>query len=88
MARPVRLDWRVAGGFCPRVPLYDTEGGWLHLSTDELVAGARRSAAAGWGGVKNTIGEPSAGEGFSRLAAVRAVTSSTSPRCAPSPPPK
>ena len=37
--------WRLAGGFRPDVPLYDTEGGWLHLSTDELVR--RRAGRAG-----------------------------------------
>ncbi|WP_326835631.1 mandelate racemase/muconate lactonizing enzyme family protein [Amycolatopsis rhabdoformis] len=63
--------WRVAGGFAPRVPLYDTEGGWLHLSTDELVAGARSSAAAGWGGVKVKVGKPTAHEDLERLTAVR-----------------
>ncbi|WP_432856240.1 mandelate racemase/muconate lactonizing enzyme family protein [Amycolatopsis sp. CA-161197] len=63
--------WRVAGGFAPRVPLYDTEGGWLHLSTDELVAGARKSAAAGWGGVKVKVGKPTAHEDLERLTAVR-----------------
>jgi L-alanine-DL-glutamate epimerase-like enolase superfamily enzyme len=31
--------WLLAGGASPRVPLYDTEGGWLHLSTEDLVAG-------------------------------------------------
>src|SRR5256885_8445262 len=44
--------WLLAGGASPRVPLYDTEGGWLHLSTEELVAGARHSIAQGWPGVK------------------------------------
>ncbi|WIX76395.1 mandelate racemase/muconate lactonizing enzyme family protein [Amycolatopsis carbonis] len=63
--------WRVAGGFASRVPLYDTEGGWLHLSTDELVAGARKSAAAGWGGVKVKVGKPTAHEDLERLGAVR-----------------
>src|SRR5260370_16759019 len=29
--------WRLAGGARPTVPLYDTEGGWLHLSTKELL---------------------------------------------------
>ncbi|SEO88195.1 mandelate racemase/muconate lactonizing enzyme family protein [Amycolatopsis saalfeldensis] len=63
--------WRVAGGSGPRVPLYDTEGGWLHLSTDELVAGAAKSAAAGWGGVKVKVGKPTAREDLERLTAVR-----------------
>jgi L-alanine-DL-glutamate epimerase-like enolase superfamily enzyme len=63
--------WRVAGGFGARVPLYDTEGGWLHLSTEELVAGAKAAEAAGWGGVKLKVGKPTAGEDLERLTAVR-----------------
>ena len=60
--------WRVAGGCRPRVPLYDTEGGWLHLSTEELVAGAKAAATAGWGGIKVKIGRP---DDLERLTAVR-----------------
>jgi L-alanine-DL-glutamate epimerase-like enolase superfamily enzyme len=63
--------WRVAGGFRQRVPLYDTEGGWLHLTTDELVVGAKAAVAAGWGGVKIKVGKPSVREDVERLTAVR-----------------
>jgi L-alanine-DL-glutamate epimerase-like enolase superfamily enzyme len=63
--------WRLAGGFRQRVPLYDTEGGWLHLSTDELVAGALASKAAGWQGVKLKVGKPRVDEDAERLRAVR-----------------
>ena len=63
--------WLLAGGASPRVPLYDTEGGWLHLSTEELVAGARRSIAQGWPGVKLKVGKPSPFEALERLRAVR-----------------
>ena len=63
--------WRLAGGARPRVPLYDTEGGWLQLSTDELVTGAKASAAAGWPGVKVKVGKPTAVEDVARLRAVR-----------------
>jgi L-alanine-DL-glutamate epimerase-like enolase superfamily enzyme len=64
--------WVLAGGAKDRIPLYDTEGGWLHLSVDELVAGARASQAAGWPGVKLKIGR-SPVEDAERLAAVRAA---------------
>src|SRR6478752_3944806 len=43
--------WMIAGGAKSRVPLYDTEGGWLNVSIDELVAGAKRSVANGWPGI-------------------------------------
>ena len=60
--------WRVAGGFQPEVPLYDTEGGWLQLSTEELVAGAKEAEKAGWCGMKLKIGKP---DDVERLTAVR-----------------
>jgi L-alanine-DL-glutamate epimerase-like enolase superfamily enzyme len=63
--------WRLAGGYRRNVPLYDTEGGWLHLSTDELVRGALASQAAGWRGIKLKVGKPRAHEDVQRLAAVR-----------------
>ena len=53
------------------MPLYDTEGGWLHLSTEELVAGALSSQAAGWAGVKLKVGKPRVGQDVDRLRAVR-----------------
>ena len=64
--------WMLAGGAKDRIPLYDTEGGWLHLSTEELVAGAKASQAAGWPGIKMKIGRSPADDS-SRVAAVRAA---------------
>ncbi len=63
--------WIEAGGYRDRVPLYDTEGGWLQLSVDELVAGARSSVEAGWPGVKIKVGKPDAHVDVERLRAVR-----------------
>jgi len=63
--------WRLAGGYRQQVPLYDTEGGWLHLTTDELVAGALASQKAGWPGVKLKVGKPRVHEDVERLRAVR-----------------
>ncbi len=65
--------WRLAGGARRRVPLYDTEGGWLQLSTEEVVAGARASVARGWPGVKLKVGKADADEDVERLRAVRAA---------------
>jgi len=63
--------WQVAGGSRQAVPLYDTENGWLHLSTDELVAGAHAAHAQGWGGTKIKVGKTSLVEDTERLHAVR-----------------
>lgn len=67
--------WVLAGGAKDRIPLYDTEGGWLHLSTEELVEGARSSQAAGWPGIKMKVGRSPA-QDAERLAAVRAAVGS------------
>ncbi|MCD9588060.1 mandelate racemase/muconate lactonizing enzyme family protein [Streptomyces sp. 8ZJF_21] len=63
--------WRLAGGHRQDVPVYDTEGGWLHLTTDELVRGALRAQRAGWGGIKIKVGKPHTAEDAERLRAVR-----------------
>ncbi|GAA5089524.1 mandelate racemase/muconate lactonizing enzyme family protein [Microbacterium yannicii] len=63
--------WRLAGGFRREVPLYDTEGGWLHLPAEDLVEGALASQRAGLGGVKIKVGKPTGHEDRERLQAVR-----------------
>jgi L-alanine-DL-glutamate epimerase-like enolase superfamily enzyme len=63
--------WVIAGGAQESVPLYDTEVGWLHLSVDELVAGAHAAMAAGRAGVKIKVGKPDPAEDVARLRAVR-----------------
>ncbi len=59
-----------AGGAQREVPLYTTEGGWLHLETEALVEDALRAKAEGFGGCKLKVGRP-AHEDVSRIAAVR-----------------
>jgi L-alanine-DL-glutamate epimerase-like enolase superfamily enzyme len=63
--------WVAAGGSRPSIPLYDTEGGWLHYDTDELVAQALESQRRGLNGVKIKVGKPRGHEDAARLAAVR-----------------
>ncbi|MFD4945194.1 mandelate racemase/muconate lactonizing enzyme family protein [Streptomyces sp. NPDC058239] len=63
--------WRLAGGHRREVPVYDTEGGWLHLSTDDLVKSALQAQQAGWAGVKIKVGKPHVSEDAERLRAVR-----------------
>jgi len=65
--------WQMAGGAQRRVPLYTTEGGWLHLSVDDLVADALAMQAKGFTGAKVKIGKPSLAEDHARLAALRAA---------------
>lgn len=62
---------RMAGGAQQRIPLYTTEGGWLHIDASELVEDALRAKALGFGGSKIKIGRPHVSEDVARLSAVR-----------------
>jgi L-alanine-DL-glutamate epimerase-like enolase superfamily enzyme len=61
------------GGAKDRIPVYDTEGGWLNIELAELVAGAKASKAKGLLGVKVKVGRPTVQEDMKRLEAVRKV---------------
>jgi L-alanine-DL-glutamate epimerase-like enolase superfamily enzyme len=67
--RPLHVE---AGGAQASVPLYTTEGGWLHLETAALVEDALAARAAGFGGCKLKVGRGPQ-EDVARLAAVRAA---------------
>ncbi|KPL51231.1 mandelate racemase [Prosthecomicrobium hirschii] len=62
---------RLAGGAQASLPLYTTEGGWLHLEPAALVEDALKAKADGFGGAKIKIGRPHVSEDVARLAAVR-----------------
>ena len=74
-------DWRcrrdgqplakAAGGAQASVPVYTTEGGWLHLSPDDLVREALAAQAAGFAGAKIKVGKPALADDLARLRAVR-----------------
>lgn len=63
--------WKMAGGAKPCVPMYSTEGGWLHIATDRLVADALAMQEQGFAGSKIKIGNPSLAQDRARLKAVR-----------------
>ncbi len=63
--------WKAAGGTRDRIPLYSTEGGWLHLETQALVDDALAMQAQGFRGSKIKIGRDHLSEDAARLAAVR-----------------
>jgi len=65
--------WRMAGGAKQSVPVYSTEGGWLHLETGALVEDALAVKAQGFAGAKVKIGRPHLAEDRARLAAVRSA---------------
>ncbi|HYF58405.1 MAG TPA: mandelate racemase/muconate lactonizing enzyme family protein [Burkholderiaceae bacterium] len=63
--------WKLAGGARPRVPVYSTEGGWLHLDADALVRESLLAKERGFRGVKIKVGRPHVSEDLARLRAVR-----------------
>ena len=63
--------WKVAGGAQSRVPVYTTEGGWLHHSPQQLVDEVVAAKAQGFRGAKVKIGKPTIAEDVRRLSAVR-----------------
>lgn len=63
--------WLAAGGAKPRIPVYTTEGGWLHLATEDLVRETLAAQAAGFKGAKLKVGKPHWSEDVARLRAVR-----------------
>ena len=65
--------WIAAGGAKQRIPVYTTEGGWLHLSPDALVRETLAAQAAGFKGAKIKVGKPHVSEDMARLKAVRAA---------------
>src|SRR5215213_4350730 len=60
----------LAGGAQSEIPLYTTEGGWLHLETAALVDDAVKAKAEGLGGSKIKVGR-SIHEDVARISAVR-----------------
>lgn len=68
--------WRLAGGAQESVPLYSTEGGWLHIEPAALVEDALAVKERGFSGAKIKIGKPHLSGDIERLAAVRQAVGS------------
>lgn len=69
--------WKAAGGSRSKVPLYTTEGGWLHLETEVLVEDALQMQAQGFRGSKIKIGSEHISQDAARLSAVRNAVGDT-----------
>ena len=63
--------WLAAGGAKQRIPVYTTEGGWLHLPVDSLVSQTVAAKEAGFKGAKIKVGKPHVSDDVARLSAVR-----------------
>jgi L-alanine-DL-glutamate epimerase-like enolase superfamily enzyme len=62
---------RLLGGAREKVPVYNTDGGWLNHSVDQLVEETRQIVAAGFRGTKIKVGKEDPAEDAERIAAVR-----------------
>ncbi|MEP1610780.1 MAG: mandelate racemase/muconate lactonizing enzyme family protein [Roseobacter sp.] len=69
--------WKAAGGSRDRIPLYTTEGGWLHLETSALVDDALEMQGKGFLGSKIKIGSDHISQDDARLKAVRDAVGNT-----------
>ena len=63
--------WKAAGGAKRRIPVYTTEGGWLHIPTETIVRETLAAQAAGFKGAKVKVGLPHVSDDVARLKAVR-----------------
>mgnify|MGYP000302157351 CR=1 FL=1 len=63
--------WKAAGGAKKRIPVYTTEGGWLHLPTETIVRETLAAKEAGFKGAKIKVGLPHVSDDVARLKAVR-----------------
>ena len=61
----------MAGGAQRQVPVYNTEGGWLHMEPQALVEQTLAAKADGFRGAKIKVGRPHVSEDVARLTAVR-----------------
>jgi len=65
--------YKLLGGYRDRMPVYDTDGGWLNHTQDEIVREATQLVEQGFTGIKVKVGKEKRSEDVARLRAVREV---------------
>lgn len=65
--------YRLLGGARKSVPVYNTDGGWLNHSIEQLVEETRKIVDDGFRGTKIKVGKEDPSEDAERIAAVRQV---------------
>jgi L-alanine-DL-glutamate epimerase-like enolase superfamily enzyme len=65
--------YKLVGGFREKVPVYNTDGGWLNHSLELLEDETRKIIAAGFRGTKIKVGKEDPMEDVERISAVRKV---------------
>jgi L-talarate/galactarate dehydratase len=70
---------KLLGVYRDGVPCYNTSGGFLSSSLEEVLENAQRSLAAGIGGIKIKVGHPDASVDIGRVQAVREAIGPAAP---------
>jgi L-talarate/galactarate dehydratase len=70
---------KLLGAYRDTVPCYNTSGGFLSSTLDEVLTNAQRSLAAGIGGIKIKVGHPDSAVDIARVRAVRAAVGPSVP---------
>src|SRR5581483_8416362 len=65
--------YRLLGGHHNRVPVYNTDGGWLNHTIEQLVEETANIVKGGFRGTKMKVGKATPAEDTERIAAVREV---------------
>ena len=65
--------YKLLGGYRDKVPVYNTDGGWLNHTQEQLVGEAKAIITAGFRGSKIKVGKDDPLEDVERIAAVRQV---------------
>jgi L-alanine-DL-glutamate epimerase-like enolase superfamily enzyme len=65
--------YKMLGGARDKVPVYNTDGGWLNHSVEQLVNETQQIVAQGFRGTKIKVGKDDPAEDRERIAAVRNV---------------
>ncbi len=66
--------WKVLGGYHDRVEAYNTHGGWLSWTIEELVSNSKSLVfEEGYSAIKLKVGSPNPLDDYERLKAVRAA---------------
>lgn len=63
--------WHLLGGRHPVLETYNTDGGWLNFTVEELIDDMQGMVEAGWSKVKMKVGGPSLRADLARVSAVR-----------------
>jgi len=75
LCKEARLPlWKVLGGYKERVEAYNTHGGWLSWSIEELVSNSKKLVKdEGYGAIKMKVGSKNPEDDYERLKAVRSA---------------